>query len=782
MQSELDTSRIIDLSSGRLRTAMKRAGLKLLPVLAGLLLSRTGVMGGMYPFGAALAASAPKGYALFSIAGVMLGLLLPGGPPETLRCAASALAVAGIRWALSELKGIGKSPLLPSASAFLGVMLTGMVVTSSVGAAISFDLALYAAESSLAAACAYFFHSAFICFPDRNGRRLSTQELCCLYATAAVLLIPLCRLEIFGFSPLTSVMLIIVLAAGAHRGATGGAVAGIAAGAIAALASGSFMLTGVCAAAGLVAALFSPVGALASSAVFAICCSLGVIASGRLDIFFIAECTLASTAYYFIKPDRLGFVFSLTERSEAVCSAAPPAGYVSERLRTAAKGLEHASKTVCEVSERLDRMDSQDAGIVCRRATEKICSDCAISSFCWKSARDETQRLFDSLTRLLSRDGRLSRENTPTRVRDRCARWGEMSDEINSSFAEYAARERSRRRISQVRAAISSQLGGVGELLCELANESGFECQDGERLSALSAQALGEYGIECRKSRCIKRPDGSLSLSLNVRLTDGRADETAEDAAVILSDALGERLCEQSRLIEGRYLLLELHSLPRYSVSFGAAQHCRTGEALCGDAYDALPPFDGEAVMLLSDGMGSGGRAAVDAAMTCGLLRQLIEAGFKESGAMRLVNAAIQIRSEDETLATADCARINLYTGEVSFHKAGAAASYVKRGREVHEINLGSLPLGIMLDADCARETLPLDPGDVVVLASDGLCAEEDGWVADELRRCSCTDARELARNLVALGAARSSGADDDITVLVMILCDAPEEAADSAA
>ena len=89
-----------------------------------------------------------------------------------------------------------------------------------------------------------------------------------------------------------------------------------------------------------------------------------------------------------------------------------------------------------------------------------------------------------------------------------------------------------------------------------------------------------------------------------------------------------------------------------------------------GDTFRCFFAGRGRFVMVLSDGMGTGGSAAVDSAMTADLLRRLIEAGVGCDAALKIVNSALLLKSGEETLATADVAEIDLYTGRARFYKA----------------------------------------------------------------------------------------------------------------
>ena len=115
------------------------------------------------------------------------------------------------------------------------------------------------------------------------------------------------------------------------------------------------------------------------------------------------------------------------------------------------------------------------------------------------------------------------------------------------------------------------------------------------------------------------------------------------------------------------------------------------------DYYSLLELGVREQVIILSDGMGNGPRAAAESKATIVLLERLLEAGFKKEVVLRSVNSLLQLRTGDETFATVDMALIDLVEGEVELLKIGAAPSMIKREKEVFRIGAPSLPLGILL-------------------------------------------------------------------------------------
>lgn len=214
---------------------------------------------------------------------------------------------------------------------------------------------------------------------------------------------------------------------------------------------------------------------------------------------------------------------------------------------------------------------------------------------------------------------------------------------------------------------------------------------------------------------------------------------------------------------------MQMSELPLYRVQTGCAQHsCGNGQ-LCGDSWECFSDGNGRQIAIISDGMGTGGRAAVDGAMASGIMSRMIQAGIGFDAALKIVNSALIVKSGDESLATIDLAALDLFNGSAEFMKAGAPISILRKNGRAVKIDAPSLPIGILNDTRFTKSSDSLEEGDLLVLLSDGALSSGDEWVCDMVEKWTGQIPQELAEDIVTQAIARrSDGHDDDITALVM--------------
>lgn len=186
----------------------------------------------------------------------------------------------------------------------------------------------------------------------------------------------------------------------------------------------------------------------------------------------------------------------------------------------------------------------------------------------------------------------------------------------------------------------------------------------------------------------------------------------------------------------------------------------RAGRETSGDSYLVRELGDGRLLLALSDGMGSGPRAALQSATAVTLLERLLQAAFPAATAVRTVNATLLLRAPDEAFATLDVILADLTAQTAEFFKLGAPWGYhLNSGGDVEAIGPDAPPAGALADVPVVAVTRDLHPGDELVLCTDGvaMAGARPRWLADFL----AGEPDEPASDALTSGGAATSGADD---------------------
>ena len=271
---------------------------------------------------------------------------------------------------------------------------------------------------------------------------------------------------------------------------------------------------------------------------------------------------------------------------------------------------------------------------------------------------------------------------------------------------------------SELRMVAADQFFSISDMLEDLA----FEFDEAESFDFKTAgkirRLLGEYDIYPENISVIEDKFGRQRIEILAP-----KDTLGLDSPVIRSEIskICKRDFEKGRLsVSSAGRLLSMMEKPNYKMSIGFAQYCAEGN-LCGDTVKTINDSRGHMILIISDGMGKGSRAALDGAMGAGLLSKLLCAGFGFDSSLKVVNSALLVKSSEESLATLDCASVDLFTGKCEFYKAGAPASYIVKNGSITKCELSSMPAGILRGIEFAKRTAMLSAGDEIILMSDGI-------------------------------------------------------------
>lgn len=316
----------------------------------------------------------------------------------------------------------------------------------------------------------------------------------------------------------------------------------------------------------------------------------------------------------------------------------------------------------------------------------------------------------------------------------------------NLTETEYITNQIINEKTSEIRMIASDQFFSIADMLTDLAKEY----DEAEQFDTVSAgkirHLLGEHEIYPKNISVIVDSFNRMRVEI---LTEEKENAISNPKLQKEISKCCGRYFEKGRVTHFKDdSIISFSEKPNYRLEIGFAQHSAEGN-LCGDTVKTINDGRGRSIMIISDGMGKGRRAALDGAMGAGLLSKLLAAGFGFDTALKIVNCALLVKSNEESLATLDCAGVDLFTGKTDFYKAGAPASYIIKNGTVTKCELTSMPAGILRGIEFAKRTAVLSEGDVVVLTSDGIAEDETNWLSLLLSGISDLPPQEIANTVL---------------------------------
>ncbi|MFC5663859.1 SpoIIE family protein phosphatase [Kitasatospora misakiensis] len=205
-----------------------------------------------------------------------------------------------------------------------------------------------------------------------------------------------------------------------------------------------------------------------------------------------------------------------------------------------------------------------------------------------------------------------------------------------------------------------------------------------------------------------------------------------------------------------------------------AAKRDRVG----GDWYDVLVLPDRQVLLAVGDVAGHGVGAATGMVALRHALRGLAVTGAGPGRLLEWTNT-VALREPGQVTATAVCVQLGPDDGSLRWARAGhlPPIRLGPGGAEVLPLPHGVL-LGALADAQYEEYTARLDPGDVLLLYTDGLVERRDRPVeesVDHLIRAAGRPGPDLERYLDLLLELSPADTDDD-TCLVAVRIEQPEQ------
>ena len=148
---------------------------------------------------------------------------------------------------------------------------------------------------------------------------------------------------------------------------------------------------------------------------------------------------------------------------------------------------------------------------------------------------------------------------------------------------------------------------------------------------------------------------------------------------------------------------------------------------LGGDFYDFQPYGRGRLGFMVGDVSGKGTAAALYGSLAIGTVREIVvDHACEPAGMLALLNQRLVAARLDSRFIAMLFAVYEASTRKLTLANAGGPYPLLVRKGEVQAIRLEGVPLGLIPDTQYDETTIDLEPGDVVLFASDGILESEN--------------------------------------------------------
>ena len=251
----------------------------------------------------------------------------------------------------------------------------------------------------------------------------------------------------------------------------------------------------------------------------------------------------------------------------------------------------------------------------------------------------------------------------------------------------------------------------------------------------------------------------------------------AEINARMLANQRVEQELSLAAKIQASFLPLSLTDAPGWQL----AATLEPARQTSGDYYDWGMLSNGKLAVAVADVADKGVGAALYMALTRTILRTFVfEYPDQPAQAFNAANRRIFEDTRTDLFVTTFYGLIDPTSGEMMYCNAGHNPPYVLRhaGGEPIPLTLTGRPMGMFEDSQWTSQTLTLEPGDRVVLYTDGVTEAQnsrgeffgEARLLDVARRSMTCSVEEMQRAILAAVHAFMGDAPqaDDITLLVL--------------
>lgn len=581
-------------------------------------------------------------------------------------------------------------------------------------------------------------------------------------------------IDIYNFSPMEAFVYFAILVTSYKFGSGIGAITGSGCGLVMSYWNGDASLVGIMCVVGIMSGAFRQLGRLGSLAgAVATIAGVGFLYPNYLFSQEWVSGLIIATVLFAILPSEImkRTTFGTQKRSEKI----PVVIDNNERLRDMAGAFERLSHSFGQVSLKKQEFSYDQVTELVNEIESKHCHNCTRKDQCWNKGKYEAYKETAEMFRIANERGVIYIHDVPKSFATRCRNVNGLVSEVNHLFERARINLLWQNRLIDSKVAVAAQLQEISDIINDFSQEAYNYVKLPEDKEDIIKDKLRTKNLILNKINILENRNEKLEISIDVKTSKGVCVSTKEIEKVV-EEVLGKRIrpINNSKMVIGnQYSAISFVEDVNFTVIHGMSKVAKNRASVSGDNFGFTTLNCGQMLMTISDGMGYGQGAYTESETVIELLEQMLESGFKEEVALKLVNLVIMLNSDSGNTATVDMGIVDQYSGMCDFVKLGAAPTFIKRGDWVEVIKSTSLPLGVLDVIDYERVSKKLYDGDFIIMVSDGVIdslggEEKEYKLCNIIKNVFSNNPKEFANNIIEAVLEEGGGvANDDMTVLI---------------
>lgn len=607
----------------------------------------------------------------------------------------------------------------------------------------------------------------------------SVEEMISVGLLICLLVSGIGDINIFGIEIRNIVANVIVLVLSYAIGGVQGTAIGVTMGIVVGFNSGDMLWSiAVYSIAGLIIGVFKDTGKIFSFLAYLIM-FIGIsLYTNSLGIIALFEVVLSGLIYSIFPASILKKVeleLNYDKRVDKVNSLAleEVKNEFTNKIKKLGFALNTVSETLNLVGENENLTYNQKGTALVENLADRVCSKCINQGICWNREFSATYNSFQ----ILLEGCEEKKLSFPSHLEKRCTNKFDLIKSAEKMVDNLGGQEVVRNKLEEGRRMLSGHVSHISNSINEMLCEFNKEIVTNDNMNRLIRRSLNKKSIKYKNIFCYKDVYGKYKIKVTMESCEG-SQYCSKKILPIITDVMRKPMCVSSdgcRIDpKSKECSMVFEEMPKYYIRSYSAVMTKNGEEYTGDSYSFGKNISGSYLTLLSDGMGSGPTAGRESNAAINLVETFLNAGLSKKTTMDMINSITALKfDENENFSTLDLNIVDVYSGEASFIKVGAVASFIKRDSDVEIIESNMPPLGLLDDIEVEEVKTNVKNGDIIVMLSDGVLDIDKknigvySWMNEFLKSAS-KDPKQLAEDIINKARELSGEVcNDDMTVVV---------------